>query len=334
MESKCSTYDIRLRAVRAVKDGMSICDVAKAYQTDRTTVYRWYKRYEADSASGLVRRPGSGRPRIIDKLDSGKLTELVLSSALNYGYESDLWTCSRIQETIRKKFSEKISRWTVWRRLREADLTYQKPEKKYIEASEEDRTYWRRYMVPKIRRIVKKFRAILYFQDESNISLTAFLGKTWAPSGKTPVQKVTGKRGAVSAISAICGIGRLIFKIHKKRIASAQVIHFLAQMLRHHPRRHLVVVMDQAPPHTSQKTKEFIESQKRLHVFYLPKYSPDWNPDEKLWNHLKQQELKGHCAKTKEELQKLANQKLKKLSKSPRKLRGIFFRCHVANLLH
>jgi transposase len=334
MERKYSTYDVRLRAVRAVKDGMSISDVAKAYQTDRTTVFRWYKRFKADSESGLVRRTGSGRPRILEQLDADKLTEIVLSSALDFGYESDLWTCSRIQETIRTEFSEKVSRWTVWRRLREAKLTYQKPERRYIEASEEDRKHWRRHMVPKIRRIVKKKRAILYFQDESNISLTAFLGKTWAPSGKTPVQKVTGKRGAVSAMSAICGIGQLIFKLHKKRIASDQVINFLAQMLRHHPRRHLVVVMDQAPPHTSKKTKEYIESKKRLHVFYLPKYSPDWNPDEKLWNHLKQQELKGHRAKTKEDLKKLANQKLRKLARSPRKLRGIFFRCCVADLLH
>ena len=63
--------------------------------------------------------------------------------------------------------------------------------------------------------------------------------------------------------------------------------------------------MDRAPPHTSKKTQDFIVSQKRLHVFYLPKYSPDWNPDEKIWNHLKHQELKGHRAKTKEELKEL-----------------------------
>ncbi|GEM_PF-6766401 len=43
----------------------------------------------------------------------------------------------------------------------------------------------------------QKYRAILYFQDESNVSLTAFLGKTWAPRGQTPKALVTGKRGGV-----------------------------------------------------------------------------------------------------------------------------------------
>ena len=56
-------------------------------------------------------------------------------------------------------------------------------------------------------------------------------------------------------------------------------------------------------------TKEFIDSQARLHVFYLPPYSPDWNPDEKVWNHLKNHELKAHRAKTKQELYDLTEEK-------------------------
>ncbi|MCA9195823.1 MAG: transposase, partial [Planctomycetales bacterium] len=112
---------------------------------------------------------------------------------------------------------------------------------------------------------------------------------------------------------------------------SGKVIDFLGQMLKHHPRRHLVVVMDQAPPHTSKKTKGWIASQPRLHVFYLPKYSPDWNPDEKVWNHLKHQELASHQAKTKEELKHLTRRKLQSMAKRPQLLRGLYFRCCVSD---
>ena len=91
--------------------------------------------------------------------------------------------------------------------------------------------------------------------------------------------------------------------------------------------------MDQARPHTSKLTRAFIESQKRLHVFYLPPYSPDWNPDEKVWNHLKWQELKSHQAKTKEELKELTQTKLLTISNNPSLLRGIYFRCCVADFL-
>ena len=93
------------------------------------------------------------------------------------------------------------------------------------------------------------------------------------------------------------------------------------------------MVMDQAPPHVSKKTRNFIASQRRLHVFYLPPYSPDFNPDEKVWNHLKHQELKSHQARTKAEIRELAQRKLDELSRNRRLVQGIFFRCCIADLL-
>jgi len=249
-----------------------------------------------------------------------------------YGFETDLWTVGRLRRVIADEYEIRVSKDTVWRRLRDIGLTYQKPEREYYEIDEATRKKWLRYEVPKIRRAIKKHRGILYFQDESNISLTAFLGKTWAPCGKTPKANVTGKRTGVAATSAISRKGQLLFRLLDKRIASKEVIEFLSQMLRHHQRRHLVVVMDRAPPHTSKKTTGWIDSQSRLHVFHLPAYSPDWNPDEKVWNHLKNNELASHQAKNKEELKQLARRKLQSMAKRPKLMRGIFFRCCIAEL--
>lgn len=329
-----STYEVRLRAVRAVREhGMTVTEVARAYGTDRTTVHRWLARWEQEGQGGLERKPVPGRPRKLAGLDVQTLTALVLSPATAFGFETDLWTTPRLRQVVDAQFGVTVSKQTILRRLHEAGMTYQKPEREYFELSAHERYTWRRYELPKIRRAVRDYRAILYFQDEANISLTALLGKTWAPCGRTPKQRVTGKRGGVSALSAITQGGDLIFRLHDKRIASAEVIDFLGQMLRHHPRRHLVVVMDQAPPHVSRATKAYIARQRRLHVFNLPKYSPDWNPDEKVWNHLKHQELKGHQAKTKEELAALTTQKLTAMSTQPELLQGIFFRCCMAEVL-
>jgi transposase len=331
-ERKNSTYEIRVRAVRAVLRGRSMSDVADAYETNRSTVCRWVKRFHKQGEAGLERRLTSGRPRKLEELTEEKLRNIVLRPASYFGYESDLWTVGRLHAVIEDQYRVVISKDTIWRRLREAGLTYQKPEREYYELDEESRQDWLQTVVPKIRKTVQKYRAILYFQDEANVSLTAFLGKTWSPRGQTPKAKVTGKRGGVAAMSAVSRQGHLLFRLHNKRIASPEVIDFLKQMLKHHNRRHLVVVMDQAPPHTSKKTTSYIESQERLHVFHLPKYSPDWNPDEKVWNHLKHQELTRHQAKTKEELTKLARRKLQSMAKRPSLMRGIFFRCCVAEL--
>jgi transposase len=327
-QGRYSTLEVRERAVEAVSRGLPMGEVADAYKIDRSTLYRWVIR---KGTVGLMRKVGSGRPRLLEDVTEEELVKIILKPATSYGYETDLWTIGRVHHVIQAEYQTEVSHDTIWRRLREAGLTYQKPERQYFQVDEDARKEWMRSEAPRIRRAVRKHNALLYFQDEANVSLTAFLGKTWAPRGQTPRQKVTGARGGVAAISAINGSGRLLFKLHEKRICSEEVVGFLRQMLKHHKKRHLVVVMDQAPPHTSKKTMSYLETQPRLHVFHLPKYSPDWNPDEKVWNHLKHQELKGHQAKTKPELRELTEAKLKTMSGNPSLLRGIFFRCCVAD---
>lgn len=178
--------EVRVRAVRAVQDGMPRKAVATAYGIGRTTLYQWMQKHAADGQAGLERKAGSGRRRKLEELCEDELRALVLQGAQYYGYETDLWTVGRLRRVITEEHSIELSKNTVWRRLRDAGLTYQKPEREYYEIDEEARKKWLRYEVPKIRRCVKKHRGILYFQDESNVSLTAFLGKTWAPCGETP----------------------------------------------------------------------------------------------------------------------------------------------------
>lgn len=329
-----STFDIRVRAIQAVLKGTPITQVAEAYQTDRSTIHRWLSRYHAAGGeTGLQRRPVSGRPRKLEHLSEYNLRRLVLAPASRYGFETDLWTVSRLHQVLTDRFAEVVSEDTVWRRLREAGLTWQAPERQYFQADPVERERWQQETLPEIRRTVRDFGAILYCQDEASIALAPFLGKTWAVRGQPRKVPVTGKRGSISALSAISPRGRLVFRLHDKRIASGEVIDFLGQLLCHHPGRHVVVVMDQAPPHTSKMTMSYIDRQPRLHVFHLPPYSPDWNPDEKVWNHLKHHELKAHRAKTKEELAELTQTKLETMSENIDLLHGLYFRCCVAELL-
>ena len=60
------------------------------------------------------------------------------------------------------------------------------------------------------------------------------------------------------------------------------VEHFLIKELI----RGQVIIMDNAAFHQSQKTKDLIESV-GCSVVFLPPYSPDLNPIEKFWAHMK-----------------------------------------------
>jgi transposase len=329
-----STVEVRVRGVQAVLSGTPITQVARALNVDRTTLHRWLQRYrEAGGDSGLQRRPVSGRPRKLQSISEYNLKRIVLAPATHFGFETDLWTVGRLHTVLVDRFDEDVSEDTVWRRLRDAGLTWQTPEREYFQADPKERERWQQETLPKIRETLKNTRGILYCEDEASVCLTPILGKTWAMRGRPRKVPVTGNRASIAAMSALSPRGRLVFRLHQKRITSAEVIDFLDQLLRHHPRRHVVVVMDQAKPHTSKATTSYIKSRPRLHVFYLPPYSPDWNPDEKVWNHLKNHELKAHRAQTKAQLYDLAEDKLKNMANDPELLYGLYFRCCVAELL-
>ena len=47
-----SSYDVRMRAVNALVRGLPVGEVADAYGTDRTTLFRWMQRYRE---GGVIR---------------------------------------------------------------------------------------------------------------------------------------------------------------------------------------------------------------------------------------------------------------------------------------
>jgi transposase len=253
-----STMDVRVRAVEAVQKGLPVSQTATTFGVDRTTLHRWLLRHQKHGEAGLRRRPVSGRPRKLCGLTCQRLKRIVLAPATKFGFETDLWTVGRLHTVLVDRLNIHVSEDTVWRRLREAGLTWQTPERQYFEADVEKRRLWQGETIPQILETLEKTRGILYCEDEASVCLTPLLGKTWAERGKPRKVLVTGARASVAAMSAISPRGRLVFRLHTKRITSVEVIDFLKQLLRQHRGRHVIVVMDQAKPHTSNMTKAFI----------------------------------------------------------------------------
>jgi putative transposase len=131
----------------------------------------------------------------------------------------------------------------------------------------------------------------MVFVDESYLSLTPYSAKTWAPVGKTPVFQHQGKRSKVSAIGGITSRGRLYLNIREGSVRAPQAVAFLKHLLRHIRRRPVMVFWDNGQPHRSKLVRSFLERNPRLEVHRLPGYSPELNPEEWVWAHLKKHEL-------------------------------------------
>lgn len=98
------------------------------------------------------------------------------------------------------------------------------------------------------------------------------------------------------------------------------IVDFLRRLLRHIEGKVLVVWVG-LPAHRSQKVKDFLsETEGRVHLEQLPSYAPDLNPDEGVWQYLKNAELKNVCCEQIWELKgqlHLAFERLRHRTESP-----------------
>lgn len=301
----------RFRAVALHKDGKKINDIAEFFDIHRGSVSRWISMSRKFGSRKLKSKKAAGPRFKFDPEEMKTIINLLREDATTHGFETPLWTCKRIQDLMRKSTGKKLHTTNIMRLLRRSGLTPQKPRRRALQRDAGVVRRWLREEWPKIKGHCRRWQAMLYFQDEAGVSLTAAMGKTWGQKGKTPVVSVTGARGGLCVTSAISPAGKLIFRIEKEKVNAQNHIEFLEQIMKQHPHRKIIVVEDRAPAHRAKKVQEFIQQNgKCLAVYFLPSYSPDLNPDEHVWQYLKAYQLKAHQAKTTGELKVLVKKKM------------------------
>ena len=58
-------------------------------------------------------------------------------------------------------------------------------------------------------------------------------------------------------------------------------------MRKNFPNKNILLIVDNASIHKSQKVKQFLEKYTEITLWHLPTYSPEYNPVEKVWWWLK-----------------------------------------------
>lgn len=328
--SREALEDYRFRALELREKGWKVNKIAEAFGLHRGSVSHWFTKAERSGKESLKRKKARGAAPKLNKEDKKQIASWLRKSAMKFGFETPLWDCKRVQKVIKQKLKKEISISSLWETLRKWNLTPQKPEKIALERSQRKVTEWLNNQWPKIQEHRRRWQAMLYFQDESAVSLVPVLGRTWSPKGETPKIKVTGNRGSIAVSSAISPAGRMLFRIEKKNVNSETFIDFLRQIMRSHRWRKVIIITDNSPSHTAKAVKEFIEqNNNKIAVYYLPTYSPDLNPDEEVWKYLKNVKLKAHQARNKEEFRPLVLSKMRSIQRKPEVIMSFFMGTYV-----
>ena len=139
-------------AARLFSRGKTNADVAETCGVSLSAVKIWKRRWKEAGVAGLAAKPHPGPTPHLSQRDLAKLEKLLLAGAQRAGFDSDLWTCSRIARLIQDRFDVEYHPSHVWKILRRLGWSCQKPECRARERDEAAVEAWRKRDWPRIKK--------------------------------------------------------------------------------------------------------------------------------------------------------------------------------------
>ena len=182
-----------------------------------------------------------------------------------------------------------------------------------------------------------RLAAHIVFIDESGFLLIPTVRKTWSPVGQTPVLRYRYRHDRISAISGIAVSPRrfhctLYCQLYEDNIQGEEVAMFVRHLMRQIP-GHLIVLLDNGNIHRGEPIQELLQRTRRLHLVAFPAYAPELNPDEGVWNHLKNRLANGR-PDSQAELMDVLSDEICRLASSQSLLRGCIEQSELPLFLH
>jgi transposase len=316
---------MRIRAVERVQAGESPETVVQTLGFTRSCIYEWLARYRAGGWSGLKAKALNGRPKKINARQMEWIWKTITgTSPLQHRFEFALWTRQIVRTLLWEEFRLQLSLPSISRLLAQLGLTCQRPLFRASEQNRERVNWWLENEYPAIRERARQEGATIYFGDEAGVRSDYHAGTTWAPRGRTPVVKSTGARVSVNMLSAITAKGEMRFMVTTGKINAERFIEFL-QRLVHNAQAPIFLILDGHPVHRSRAVGAFVKATDgQLRIFFLPGYSPELNPDEQVWNHVKHHGIGRMALESRDHLAQRAKRQLFSLQRLPETIRSFF----------
>jgi transposase len=337
VKGRRATPEERMHAVRLIKSGEHPDQVAKYLQVSRAMVYRWLQMYDRLGPSALETKKTKGpSSRLTDEQKAQVFRWIVGSNPDQLEFEDfALWTRKIVRDLIRQKFGVKLGEVQVGRILRDMGLSPQRPLYRAYQKDPDRVEQWKKTIYPKIRERALAEGAEIFFGDEASVKTNHHAGTTWAPVGQTPLVEVSsGKREAINMVSAVSPRGEVRFQVDVGRMNADRFIEFLKALKKSIPGKNVFLIVDGSSVHKAKKVTKFLEDQENqddcIEIFVLPPYSPELNPDEWVWNNIKNSRIGHQIVRGREDLKSKAISAPRRLQKMPQLVRGFFLDPNLA----
>lgn len=236
-----------------------------------------------------------------------------------------LWSRAAVMQLIEQDYGIKLGVRTVGKYLARWGFTPQKPIKRAYEQRPEAVKAWLDEHYPAIEAKAKAEGGEIHWGDETALVNSDVRGRSYAPAGETPVAfTVGGTRQKLSMIATVTNRGKARWMIIDEAFNSDKLIEFMEVLIKDVGKK-VFLILDNLRVYHSKPVKAWLaERPERIEVFYLPSYSPELNPEERLNADLKQAMGTRVPVRTKAKLREAANEHMSMLEKSPERVRSFF----------
>lgn len=298
---KESNPAVRLRAhlILLLADGNSWALVAAVLYCSTATIARWKQQFEQQGIDGLLKERRGRRESASGPV--GIWATMVVRWTLTlppsfFGLVRSRWSCEALVLALVQTQKVHVSRETVRRWLHREQIVWRRP---------------RPILGPKDPQRAKKLRELreflqnlppceaAVFQDEVDVNSNPKIGPAWMAKGSQATVLTPGtneKRYLAGSLD--WRSGKLLATPGDRRDARLFIGH-LDELRRRYRRYHVIhVICDNARFHTaagSRLVKQYLEKYgHRIVLHYLPSYSPDANPIERVWWRMHERVTRNH----------------------------------------
>lgn len=242
-----------------------------------------------------------------------------------------LWSRAAVGQLIEQEYGIALHVRSVGKYLARWGFTPQKPIKRAYEQSPAAVQAWLEGEYPGIAERARHEGAEIHWGDETALVSTAVRGRSYAPAGKTPVTcAVGGTRHKLSMIAAVTNQGKTRWMIIDEAFNSDKLIEFLQALVKDTNKK-VFLILDNLRVHHSKPVKAWaLANASKIELFYLPSYSPELNPEERLNADLKHVITSKVPVRTKAKLKQAATEHMTMLEQTPERVKKFFGDPNVA----
>lgn len=297
----------RIHFVLLSDRGYSPPKIADLFGYCEATVREWLRRYLAEKVAGLYDEPRSGRPPKMTPAAETALEEMVSQSPAALGLWATVWTVGLLARQLVPVVGSLLHAETIRRHLHRLDWRWRKP--KHVSPRKEDPQ--KEAKLAAIQQAVEEVTTseaeeppILLAEDESTFSWLPLLRRMWTRKGQQPQVKTPGTPKKVTCFGALNLItGQWLYHFAPKAWA-IYFEEFLELLVATYPGRTIYLIMDNATIHARAKNVlRWLEQHPQVVPLWLPTYSSELNPVERVWGEIKQRVAANHCYPSLEALQ-------------------------------